>query len=64
MRQSSIGSSRTAASDTLPIRDAQPADLARIVAIYNAAIPGHNASIPGRMVTADAEPVAVAARES
>jgi phosphinothricin acetyltransferase len=34
------------------IRDARPADLAAIVAIYNA-------SIPGRMATADLEPVTV-----
>jgi L-amino acid N-acyltransferase YncA len=40
-----------------PIRFAQPADLPRIVAIYNA-------SIPGRMATADTEPVTVASRES
>ena len=40
-----------------PIRIAQPADLPEIVAIYNAAI-------PGRMATADTEPVTVAARES
>jgi len=39
------------------IRNAQPADLPEIVAIYNA-------SIPGRMATADTEPVTVAARES
>jgi phosphinothricin acetyltransferase len=39
------------------LRDAQSADLAQIVAIYNA-------SIPGRMATADTEPVTVAARES
>ena len=57
MRRNSIGSSRTAAIDSVPIRHAQPADLARIVAIYNA-------SIPGRMATADTEPVTVAARES
>lgn len=40
-----------------PIRFAQPADLPEIVAIYNA-------SIPGRMATADTEPVTVAAREA
>lgn len=40
----------------MPIRTAQPADLAGIVAIYNA-------SIPGRMATADTTPVAVADRE-
>ena len=40
----------------MPIRHAQPADLAAIVAIYNAAI-------PGRLATADTEPVTVAARE-
>jgi len=39
------------------IRDAQPADLSRIVAIYNAAI-------PGRMATADTAPVTVAGREA
>jgi L-amino acid N-acyltransferase YncA len=38
------------------IRDATAADLPAIVAIYNAAI-------PGRMSTADTEPVTVAARE-
>jgi L-amino acid N-acyltransferase YncA len=38
------------------IRYAQPADLASIVAIYNAAI-------PGRMATADTAPVTVAQRE-
>ncbi len=37
------------------VRDAQPADLPAIVAIYNSII-------PGRMVTADLEPVTVAAR--
>jgi len=41
----------------MPIHHAQPADLPEIVAIYNAAI-------PGRMATADTEPVTVAARES
>ena len=40
-----------------PIRIAQPADLPEIVSIYNA-------SIPGRMATADTEPVTVAAREA
>jgi L-amino acid N-acyltransferase YncA len=39
----------------MPIRHAQPADLDEIVAIYNAAI-------PGRMATADTEPVTVASR--
>lgn len=39
------------------IRHAQAADLPRIVAIYNAAI-------PGRLATADTEPVTVAAREA
>ena len=38
------------------IRFATPADLPAIVAIYNA-------SIPGRLATADTEPVAVAQRE-
>ena len=38
------------------IRHAQPSDLPEIVAIYNAAI-------PGRMATADTEPVTVAARK-
>jgi phosphinothricin acetyltransferase len=42
---------------TVRVRDAQTADLSRIVAIYNAAI-------PGRMATADTEPVTVAAREA
>ena len=41
----------------MTIRDAQPSDLPAIVAIYNA-------SIPGRMATADTEIVSVAARES
>ena len=45
-----------AISPTVPIRDAQVSDLAEIVAIYNAAI-------PGRMATADIEPTTVAARE-
>ena len=40
----------------MPIRLAGPADLPAIVSIYNA-------SIPGRMATADVEPVAVADRE-
>ncbi len=40
----------------MPIRHAQPHDLEDIVAIYNAAI-------PGRMATADTEPVTVASRE-
>lgn len=39
------------------IRDARPADLPEIVAIYNA-------SIPGRMATADLEPVEVAERQA
>jgi len=39
------------------IRDAEPADLPEIVAIYNA-------SIPGRMATADLEPVSVAERQA
>lgn len=38
-------------------RDAQPADLPAIVGIYNA-------SIPGRLATADTEPVSVASREA
>jgi L-amino acid N-acyltransferase YncA len=42
---------------TVPIRLAQAADLPEIVAIYNA-------SIPGRMATADTAPVTVAQRES
>lgn len=41
----------------LSIRHAQPADLPRIVAIYNAAI-------PERMATADTEGVSVASREA
>ena len=40
----------------MPIRHALAADLPAIVAIYNA-------SIPGRMATADVEPVTVAERE-
>jgi L-amino acid N-acyltransferase YncA len=40
----------------VPIRHAQHSDLDDIVAIYNAAI-------PGRMATADTEPVTVASRE-
>jgi phosphinothricin acetyltransferase len=40
----------------VPIRHAQPNDLEAIVAVYNAAI-------PGRMATADTEPVTVASRE-
>jgi phosphinothricin acetyltransferase len=40
-----------------PIRFAQASDLPRVVEIYNA-------SIPGRMATADTEPVTVAAREA
>jgi len=39
------------------IRDALPADLAQVVAIYNA-------SIPGRMATADLMPVSVAERRA
>lgn len=39
------------------IRDALPADLAQVVAIYNA-------SIPGRMATADLAPVSVAERRA
>lgn len=39
-------------ADPITLRDAEPADLARIVAIYNEAI-------PGRQATADTEPVAV-----
>jgi L-amino acid N-acyltransferase YncA len=42
-------------SDTLAVRDAREADLARIVAIYNEAI-------PGRRATADTEPVTVESR--
>jgi L-amino acid N-acyltransferase YncA len=41
----------------VPIRFVQPSDLARIVEIYNA-------SIPGRMATADTAPVSVASREA
>jgi phosphinothricin acetyltransferase len=41
----------------VPIRHAQAADLADIVAIYNA-------SIPGRMATADLAPVTVASRRA
>ena len=41
----------------MPIRHATPADLADIVAIYNA-------SIPGRMATADLVPVTVAGRRA
>ena len=41
----------------MTLRHAQPADLPQVVAIYNA-------SIPGRMATADTEPVAVSAREA
>jgi phosphinothricin acetyltransferase len=40
----------------VPVRHALAADLPRIVAIYNA-------SIPGRMATADTDPVTVEARE-
>lgn len=39
----------------MPIRDATEADLATIVAIYNAAI-------PGRLATADTEPITVESR--
>ena len=45
----------TAASGAFLLRDAQPADLAPIVAIYNA-------SIPGRLATGDLEPVSVESR--
>ena len=41
----------------MPIRDAQPADLPQIVAIYNAAI-------PGRMATADTQPASLADRQA
>ncbi|UGS34988.1 GNAT family N-acetyltransferase [Capillimicrobium parvum] len=41
----------------MPVRDARPADLERIVAIYNA-------SIPGRLATADLEPVTVDERRA
>ena len=41
----------------MPVRNAQPADLPRVVEIYNAAI-------PGRQATADTTPVTVASRES
>jgi L-amino acid N-acyltransferase YncA len=41
----------------MPVRSAQPADLPRVVAIYNAAI-------PARQATADTAPVTVASRES
>src|SRR4051794_39589045 len=41
----------------VPIRHAQADDLAAVVAIYNAAI-------PGRMATADVEPVTVESRRS
>ncbi len=41
----------------MPVRNAQPADLPRVVEIYNAAI-------PGRQVTADTTPVTVASREA
>jgi phosphinothricin acetyltransferase len=40
----------------MPIRHAEPSDLPAIVSIYNAAI-------PGRMSTADQEPVSVTERE-
>jgi len=42
---------------TYLFRDATPADLAAIVAIYNA-------TVPSRMVTADLEPVSVASRQA
>ena len=42
-------------ADALTVRDARETDLARIVEIYNEAI-------PGRLATADTEPVAVASR--
>jgi L-amino acid N-acyltransferase YncA len=42
-------------SDRLAVRDAREADLARIVSIYNEAI-------PGRRATADTEPVSVDSR--
>jgi phosphinothricin acetyltransferase len=42
-------------ADAVTVRDAREADLARIVEIYNEAI-------PGRRATADTEPVAVASR--
>ena len=41
----------------MPIRHAQPSDLPEIVAIYNA-------SIPGRMATADTTPVTVESRRA
>lgn len=41
----------------MPIRHAKPSDLPEIVVIYNA-------SIPGRMATADTAPVTVAQREA
>ncbi|MFE6796133.1 GNAT family N-acetyltransferase [Paenibacillus chitinolyticus] len=43
--------------DTYKLRDAVPADLPAIVHIYNS-------TIPGRMVTADLEPVTVHSREN
>jgi len=39
----------------MPVRHAQPSDLARVVAIYDA-------TIPGRMATAETAPVTVADR--
>jgi len=42
-------------TDTVSVRDARETDLARIVAIYNEAI-------PGRQATADTEPVSVDSR--
>src|SRR4051812_41726435 len=50
------GKETVAKRPMLPIRYAEPDDLATIVAIYNA-------SIPSRMATADTDPVTVAARE-
>src|SRR4051794_20241021 len=44
-----------AMADTVAIRDARAADLARIVAIYNEAV-------PGRRATADTEPATVESR--
>ena len=43
--------------DRAKLRDATPADLPAIVAVYNS-------TIPGRMVTADTEPVTVEARRA
>lgn len=50
-----IGRAGVANPSNVPIRHAQIEDLAQIVAIYNAAI-------PGRMATADTRPVTVASR--